>query len=67
MTETIADLKEVFKRSGLWRSGWTFEKAMECNVIRQSLGCAVRASRKKQKKQGNPAPLQPELFQETTS
>jgi len=55
---TTAELKQAFRRSGLWRLGWTFDRAMACQVINTALCCMVRAQRCKAAKQGNPAPDQ---------
>jgi hypothetical protein len=59
---TTAELKQAFSRSGLWRLGWSFDKAMGCELTRKGLECAVRASQRKAARQGNPAPMQPELI-----
>lgn len=57
-----AELKAAFKRTNLWRMGWTFQQAVECRATRTGLNCIVVAEHKKQQKQGKPAPIQPELI-----
>ena len=59
MTQTECQLKEAYRRSGLWRLGMTFAKAMNEKAIRIGLECVVKSSIKKT---GKPAPIQPALL-----
>ena len=61
-TPTTADLKAAFKRSGIWRSGWDFNRAIAVPSIRTSITCAARAHQAKHTHQGKPAPIQPALI-----
>lgn len=64
ITET--ELREAFRRSGLWRSGWSFKRAIECNNVYISLRIYVRDLRKQQEKNGKPVPIQQQLRLENT-
>jgi len=55
---TTAELKRAFRRSSIWRLGWTFDRAMACQVINTALCCMVRAQRRKASEQGKPMPDQ---------
>jgi hypothetical protein len=59
---STTELMAAFKRTNLWRMGWTFQKAVECEATRTGLNCIVVAERRKQEREGHPAPLQPELI-----
>ena len=60
---TTADLKASFHRCGLWRHGWTYDKAMAIDCIRSSITSAAKAHAKRlARKQGKPAPIQPALI-----
>lgn len=54
---TTAELKAAFKRCGLWRLGWTYDRAMASFTVAWSLRHAALAARSK-----NPPPAQPRLF-----
>lgn len=43
---TTAELRAAFRRSGLWRSGWDFAKAISVATVRWSLLHAAVAARK---------------------
>lgn len=55
---TNADLKTAFTRSGLWRQGWTYERAINTPALAIALKATARAQQKKQQKSGAPAPEQ---------
>ena len=55
---TTEQLKTAFMRSRLWALGWTFERAMACDLTRRGLECSARAALRHAAKQGKPAPLQ---------
>jgi len=57
-----AELKSAFQRTGLWRIGWTYERAIKCKATRIGLEAIVRAERRALEKKGQPAPVQPELI-----
>lgn len=60
---TEQELRDAFKRSGLWRDGWTFQKAIETNSVFISLRATVKACRNKHHQQhGKPAPIQQALI-----
>lgn len=57
---STAELKSAFKRTNLWRMGWSFQKAVECQATLIGLTAICKAEAKKH--QGKPAPVQPELI-----
>lgn len=57
---TTAELKAAYKRTNLWRMGWTFQRAMECKATLIGLNAICVAETKKQA--GKPAPIQPALI-----
>lgn len=61
METTIApvELKAAFKRSCIWRLGWTFERAMSVPSIATSIRMSAIAHRRKH--QGTDAPAQAQL------
>jgi hypothetical protein len=59
---TTAELKSAFKRSGLWRLGWTYDQAIGCDNVRRCMEISARCRREHQARRGNPAPVQPELI-----
>lgn len=59
---STAELKQAFQGSRLWCLGWTFSQAMACELTRRGLECTVRARHRRAARQGNPAPVQPELI-----
>lgn len=64
---TERELRDAFKRSGLWRSGWTFARAVQTSAVYIGLRATVRALRTRQQQHGKPAPIQRALFSlETT-
>ena len=52
------ELRDAFNRSGLWRRGWTYAKAIDTPCIITSLCATVRAWHREQQKHGKPAPIQ---------
>lgn len=40
---TDQELREAFKRSGIWRFGWTYERAKQAEAVLRSLLATVRA------------------------
>ncbi len=60
---TNTELREAFRRSGLWRDGWTFQRAIENNCVYLAMRATVRAIRAKEEQQhGKPAPMQRALI-----
>lgn len=60
---TPRELRDAFRFSGLWRMGWTFERAIKCNVVFLGLRATARARRTKHQQQhGKPAPIQRALI-----
>ena len=57
---STTDLKSAFKRTNLWRMGWSFRQAVECPATLIGLKAICAAEAKKH--QGTPAPIQPELI-----
>jgi hypothetical protein len=57
---STTDLKAAFKRTNLWRMGWSFRQAVECQATLTGLKAICQAEAKKH--QGKPAPVQPELI-----
>ncbi len=65
-TPTTAELRDAFRRSGLWRRGWSFLKAQSVPYVASGLVYQVRAERARiEQEQGKPAPVQPALFERT--
>ena len=59
---TQDELLSVFKRTGLLRIGFSFQKACATPAVLISMRCAVKASIKKQQTQEKQDPYQPALF-----
>lgn len=59
---STTELKAAFQRTGLWRMGWSFERAMKCKATCIGLKAIVRAERRALEKKGQPAPVQPGLI-----
>jgi hypothetical protein len=60
---TEPELRQAYKQSGLWRDGWSFEKAINTRIILTCLRCKVNEARKRfQQQTGKPAPLQQALI-----
>jgi hypothetical protein len=60
---TEQELREAFRRSGLWRRGYDFKRAIETSSVLISLRGFVRARRDKEQQQdGKPAPMQRALI-----
>lgn len=57
---STTELKSAFKRTNLWRMGWSFQRAVQCPATLIGLNAICVAERKKH--QGKPAPVQPELI-----
>lgn len=62
MDANTTQLKHAFQRAGLWRQGWTFERAMEAHAIRTALTCLVAAEQRRAHHNGQRLPVQPQLF-----
>ncbi len=59
---TEKELRAAFQLCGLWRNGWTYDRAIHtCNVA-IGLRNIVRASHRRQQQDGNPAPQQRALI-----
>lgn len=59
---TEPELRQAFKRSGLWRDGWTFKRAVECALVFTGLRITAQAIRNRQQQHGKPAPVQRALI-----
>lgn len=57
-TITEHELREAYQLSGMWRSGWTFKRAIETSLVLKGLQITAKAIRARQMKHGKPAPLQ---------
>jgi hypothetical protein len=57
---TTRELREAFKRSGLWRDGWTYARAIATACVLRGLTNTALAMRKRHT--GNPAPMQRALI-----
>lgn len=55
---TERELRDAYKRAGLWRTGMTFERAVTVPAIHTALSCSARAARRRAEKAGQPAPAQ---------
>jgi hypothetical protein len=62
LTATNDELRAAFQDSGLWREGWTFERAQGCPLVWQSLQNMVRARRRNAERAGKPMPAQMALI-----
>lgn len=59
---TEKELRTAFKLCGLWRLGWTYDRAIHTYNIALGLRNIVRAIRRKYQQNGNPAPQQRALI-----
>ena len=59
---TENELREAFNRSGLWRRGWNFQRAIATELVARSMRNAAIAAHKEQQKDGKPAPMQRALI-----
>ena len=59
---TTDELRAAWQRAGLWRTGWSFERANNTAVIRQCLISAVKRTRRMAERSGQPHPTQPSLI-----
>ena len=55
---TDRELRDAYKRAGLWCIGMTFERAITVPAIHTALSCSARAARRRAEKAGQPAPAQ---------
>jgi len=55
---TDRELRDAYKRAGLWRIGMTFERAITVPAIHTALSCSVRAQRHRAEQAGQPLPAQ---------
>lgn len=57
------ELRDAYHDAGLSLLGWTFERAMKSDLVREALYANVRANHKKHERQhGTPAPMQRALI-----
>ena len=63
---TETELRAAFRDAGLWRDGWTFERAQACPMVWQSLNNMVRARRRNAERAGKPIPAQLALIAKVT-
>lgn len=59
---TERELREAFRRSGLWRDGWTYARAIGTACVLRGLQNTAAALRARQQQNGNPAPMQRALI-----
>lgn len=59
---TEPELREAFKRSGLWRDGWNYQRAITTELVARCLRFSVIATRRSAEKNGKPAPMQQALI-----
>ena len=57
-TITERELRDAFKRSGLWRDGWNYRRAIATEIVLRGLRNTVIAIRTRQQQHGKPAPIQ---------
>lgn len=57
-TITERELRAAYKRSGDWRLGMTYERAISVPAIRTALNCSVKAAHRRAKQSGHPIPAQ---------
>ena len=57
-TITERELRDAFKRSGLWRDGWTYARAITTEIVLRGLRNTALAIRTRQQQHGKPAPIQ---------
>lgn len=62
MTPSTQELRDAFRRSGLWRLGWTFQRAITVPAIGTAIRCAASAARKRAEREGRPMPVQEALI-----
>jgi len=62
-----SELRAAFRDAGLWREGWTFERAQACPMVWQGLQNMVRARRRNAERAGQPIPAQMALHLEVTA
>jgi hypothetical protein len=62
MTPSTQELRDTFRRSGLWRMGWTFQRAIATPAIGTAIRCAASAARKRAEREGRPMPVQEALI-----
>ena len=55
---TERELRDAYKRAGLWHIGMTFERAVTVPAIYTAMSCSARAARRRAEKAGQPAPAQ---------
>lgn len=57
-TITERELRAAYKRSGLWRLGVTYERAIDVPAIRTALNCSIKAARRRAEQAGRRIPAQ---------
>ena len=58
MAPSTQELRAAFRRSGLWRLGWTFHRAITTPAICTAIRCAASAARKRAEREGHSIPSQ---------
>ena len=61
-TITTPELRAAFKRSGLWRLGWSYSEAIAKPAVYRALSAAARCRQEAAKRSGRATPTQPQLF-----
>ena len=54
---TEREMREAFQRSGLWRDGWNYQRAIDTDIVLRGLRMIVAAMQRKEHN-GKPAPRQ---------
>ena len=57
-TVTDRDLRDAYKRSGLWRIGMSYDRAIGVPAILTAMSCSARAARRRAEKAGQQVPAQ---------
>lgn len=60
-TITDYELRDAYRRAGLWRLGWTYQRAITTDSVRIALECTAEAARRRAEREGKPLPRQAAL------
>lgn len=59
---TERELRDAYRRAGLWRRGWTFVRAIRADAVSVTLLAAARAARRRIEREHKPTQRQPQLI-----
>lgn len=59
---TTTELKTAFKHCGLWRAGWTYERAINTPALAIAIKATADAEKKRSQQSGKSVPEQFELI-----